>query len=85
VAHVLLEAMTIDFRLFKVNLSTGKLIKAVWLDPFSPLPDADREKLAQAHIEPQQVSTVGELNLPFAKRMCWSYDSGTALTCSKKS
>ena len=66
-AHVLLEAMTIDFRLFKVNLSTGKLIKAVWLDPFSPLPDADREKLAQAHIEPQQVSTVGELNLALRK------------------
>ena len=66
-AHVLLEAMTIDFRLFKVNLSTGKLIKAVWLDPFSPLPDADRDKLAQAHIEPQQVSTVGELNLALRK------------------
>ena len=59
--------MTIDFRLFKVNLSTGKLIKAVWLDPFSPLVDADREKLSQAHIEPQQVSTVGELNLALRK------------------
>ena len=59
--------MTIDFRQFKVNLSTGKLIKAVWLDPFSPLIDADREKLANAHIEPQQVSTVGELNLALRK------------------
>jgi two-component system response regulator FlrC len=59
--------MTIDFRLFKVNLSTGKLIKAVWLDPFSPLVDADREKLAQAQIEPQQVSTVGQLNLSLRK------------------
>ena len=67
VAHHLLEAMTIDFRLFKVNLSTGKLIKAVWLDPFSPLVDADREKLSHAHIEPQQVSTVGELNLALRK------------------
>jgi two-component system response regulator FlrC len=67
VAHVLLEVMTIDFRQFKVNLSTGKLIKAVWLDPFSPLIDADREKLANAHIEPQQVSTVGELNLALRK------------------
>ncbi len=66
-AHVLLEAMTIDFRLFKVNLSTGKLIKAVWLDPFSPLLDADREKLTLAHIETQQVSTVGELNLALRK------------------
>ena len=59
--------MTIDFRLFKVNLSTGKLIKAVWLDPFSQLVDADREKLTSAHIEPQQVSTVGELNLALRK------------------
>ena len=66
-AHVLLEVMTIDFRLFKVNLSTGKLIKAVWLDPFSQLVDADREKLTSAYIEPQQVSTVGELNLALRK------------------
>jgi two-component system response regulator FlrC len=49
--------------LFKVNLSSGKVIKAVWLDPFSPLVDADREKLLEANIQLQQVSTLGELNM----------------------
>ena len=59
----MLNNLTIDFRLFKVNLSSGKVIKAVWLDPFSPLVDADREKLLEAHIQLQQVSTLGEMNM----------------------
>ncbi len=59
----MLNNLTIDFRLFKVNLSPAKLIKAVWLDPFSPLGDADREKLLEANIQLQQVSTLGELNM----------------------
>jgi len=58
-----LNNLTIDFRLFKVNLSPAKLIKAVWLDPFSPLGDADREKLLEANIQLQQVSTLGEMNM----------------------
>ena len=59
----MLNNLTIDFRLFKVNLSSGIVIKAVWLDPFSPLVDADREKLLEANIQLQQVSTLGELNM----------------------
>ena len=59
----MLNNLTIDFRLFKVNLSSGKVIKAVWLDPFSPLGDADREKLLEAHIQLEQVSTLGEMNM----------------------
>jgi len=46
-----------------VNASSVNAIQAVWLDPFSPLADADRAQLDAAGINLQTVSTLGDLHV----------------------
>jgi two-component system response regulator FlrC len=46
-----------------VNASSVNAIQAVWLDPFSPLADADRAQLDAAGISLQTVSTLGDLHV----------------------
>ncbi|CAN1572949.1 AtoC Response regulator containing CheY-like receiver, AAA-type ATPase, and DNA-binding domains [Burkholderiaceae bacterium] len=46
-----------------MNASSVNAIQAVWLDPFSPLADADRAQLDAAGISLQTVATLGELHV----------------------
>jgi len=46
-----------------VNASSVNAIQAVWLDPFSPLAEADRAQLDAAGISLQTVSTLGDLHV----------------------
>ena len=46
-----------------MNASSVNAIQAVWLDPFSPLAEADRAQLDAAGISLQTVSTLGDLHV----------------------
>ncbi len=46
-----------------MNASSVNAIQAVWLDPFSPLADADRAQLDAAGISLQTVATLGDLHV----------------------
>ena len=46
-----------------MNASSVNAIQAVWLDPFSPLAEADRAQLDAAGIGLQTVSTLGDLHV----------------------
>jgi len=51
------------YRLINVIASSVNAIHAVWLDPFSPLNDAERAQLDAAGITLECVSTLGDMNL----------------------
>ena len=47
--------------------STVPVIRAIWLDPFSPLDESDKAQLRLAGIEAACVNTLGELNLALSR------------------
>ena len=51
------------YRLINVIASSVNAMHAVWLDPFSPLNDAERAQLDAAGITLECVSTLGDMNL----------------------
>ncbi|NBT69676.1 MAG: hypothetical protein EBT78_18155, partial [Betaproteobacteria bacterium] len=53
--------------MIKVNPTSVNSIQAVWLDPFSPIGDAERTQLEAAGIRLQLVSTLGELTMALRK------------------
>ena len=47
--------------------STVNVIRAIWLDPFSPLDESDKAQLRLAGIDAACVNTLGELNLALSR------------------
>ena len=47
--------------------STVNVIRAIWLDPFSPLAESDKAQLRLAGIDAASVNTLGELNLALSR------------------
>ena len=62
-ARTLHNSLTLISRLYKVIASPVNVIHAVWLDPFSPIDNADRAQLDAAGISVETVRTLGELTL----------------------
>jgi two-component system response regulator FlrC len=47
--------------------STVNVLRAIWLDPFSPLDESDKSQLRLAGIDAACVNTLGELNLALSR------------------